>query len=175
MTLSIARIELGYANQFLDAVLRSEKLHRPWVSPPHTAEAVQEFIERCNGDRNLSFVALSETDLVGCINLREIIRGPFQSAFLGFYAFVPFDGKGLMKQAMRLVIAEAFTTHGLHRLEANIQPANERSKRFAQSLGFRYEGFSPDYLKIAGEWRDHERYAMTAEEWNRHPIRPRAL
>ena len=164
--LSIERVELRHGPRFLEAVRRSKKLHAAWVSPPDSPDAVREFVEKCSGDRNISYVAVNhESDLIGCINLNEIVRGPFQSAFLGFYAFVPFDGTGLMKQAMKLVATEAFTTHRLHRLEANIQPSNERSKRFVRSLGFRYEGYSPRYLKIGGQWRDHERYAITVDDW----------
>ena len=55
--------------------------------------------------------------------------------------------------------------HRHHRLEANIQPDNDTSRRLLQRLGFRLEGFSPRYLKIAGRWRDHERWTLTAEEW----------
>jgi len=166
MTLSLQRLQPGHAKQFLEAVARSTPLHRLWVSPPSTPDGFLQFVERYSRDRNISYVALQDGgDLVGCINLNEIIRGAFQSAFLGFYAFVPFAGQGLMKQATRLVLKEAFTVLGLHRLEANIQPANERSKRLVQSLGFRLEGISPRYLNIGGQWCDHERYAITVEHW----------
>jgi ribosomal-protein-alanine N-acetyltransferase len=55
--------------------------------------------------------------------------------------------------------------HGLHRVEANIQPDNLRSIHLVRSLGFRLEGHSPRYLRINGEWKDHDRYALTVEEW----------
>jgi len=166
MTPSLQRLQSSHAAKFLESVARSAKLHHPWVSPPNTPDAFREFVERCGGDRFVSYVAANDNaELIGCINLNEIARGPFQSAFLGFYAFVPFDGKGLMQQAMKLVLAEAFTTHGLHRLQANVQPTNERSKGLVLSLGFRLEGYSPRYLKIGGQWCDHECYAITVEEW----------
>ena len=70
-----------------------------------------------------------------------------------------------MKPALAAVIAISFDNLALHRLEANIQPSNIASIALVKSLGFRLEGYSPRYLKIAGAWQDHERYAITAEEW----------
>jgi ribosomal-protein-alanine N-acetyltransferase len=166
MKLSLERLALHHAPRFLDAVARSQSLHSPWVAPPNDPDTFREFVEKRDGDRHVSYVAVNDdADLVGCINLSEIVRGSFQSAYLGFYAFEPSAGRGLMRKAMQLVLTQVFTTLGLHRLEANIQPNNQRSKRLVESLGFRREGFSPRYLQIADEWRDHERYAITAEEW----------
>jgi ribosomal-protein-alanine N-acetyltransferase len=70
-----------------------------------------------------------------------------------------------MRSALTGLITLAFSEHGLHRLEANIQPENERSCSLIESLGFRLEALSPRYLRIAGVWRDHKRYALTSEEW----------
>jgi len=99
--------------------------------------------------------------------LSQIVRGAFQSAYLGYYAHERHARQGLMREAMAQAVAHAFGPLGLHRLEANIQPANHASIALARSAGFRLEGFSPRYLLIGGRWRDHERYAITAEERRR--------
>lgn len=65
---------------------------------------------------------------------------------------------------MRLTVDYAFWTLGLH-LEANIQPENIASIKLVKRLGFTKEGFSRRYLKVNGEWRDHERWALTVEDW----------
>ncbi len=75
-----------------------------------------------------------------------------------------------MREALGLMLTFAFGDPiddglGLHRLEANIMPENRASLEVVRSLGFRLEGLSRRYLKIAGTWRDHERWALTAEEW----------
>jgi ribosomal-protein-alanine N-acetyltransferase len=101
--------------------------------------------------------------------VNEIVRGLFQSAYLGFYAFAAHRGRGHMFEGMKLVLARVFNRSRLHRLEANIQPRNARSIALVARLGFRREGLSPRYLKVAGRWRDHERWALTVEDWRRRP------
>ena len=163
--ISLRRLHGTQEGQFLEAVKGSRGLHGDWVSPPSTAEEFASHLARHDGLRAISYVAvLDDLELVGCINLGEIVRGAFQSAYLGYYVFEPYAGQGLMRQALSQVIAEAFSVLGLHRLEANIQPANTSSVALVSGLGFRLEGLSPRYLKIAGAWRDHERYAITVED-----------
>lgn len=152
---------------FLQAVRRSTSIFGRWVAPPGSPEQFADYLRRHSKGTGYSFLAKAgDGSLVGCINLNEVIRRAFQSAYLGYYAFEPNHGKGLMKEALSEVIAIAFGELRLHRLEANIQPGNSRSIGLVKSLGFRMEGYSPRYLKIAGEWKDHERYAITCEEWN---------
>jgi ribosomal-protein-alanine N-acetyltransferase len=152
--------------EFLAAVERSRKLHRPWMYPPNTPEEFNAFIQRLGQKTRLGYwVCTEHGDLAGAINISEIVLGNFCSAYLGYYAFAPHNGQGYMKAGLRAVLSEVFERHHLHRLEANIQPGNTASKELVRRLGFRLEGFSPRYLKIGGRWRDHERWAITAEEW----------
>ena len=69
------------------------------------------------------------------------------------------------------MLRHAFGRLGLHRVEANIQPHNQPSRVVAQRNGFQLEGFSPRYLQIAGVWADHERWAITIEDWRAATIR----
>jgi len=70
-----------------------------------------------------------------------------------------------LTEGLALVFDQAFGSLGLHRLEINIQPTNTDSIALARRLGLRKEGVSPKYLNIGGEWRDHERWAVLADEW----------
>lgn len=67
-----------------------------------------------------------------------------------------------MSEGLRQVVRLAFTTLGLHRLEANIQPENVASLALVRACGFQQEGNCPRYLKIRGRWRDHERWTILA-------------
>lgn len=152
--------------EFLEAARRSRTLHRGWVSPPRDRDGYRQYLRRLRGATNDGFfVCLREGGLAGVVNVNEIVRGAFRSAYLGFYAFAPHQGRGYMSQGRRLVVAAMFRPGGLHRLEANIQPTNSRSIALVKRLGFRREGYSRRYLKISGRWRDHERWAITVEDW----------
>lgn len=113
---------------------------------------------------NLGFLVCRAEDgaIAGVINISEIVLGIFRSGYLGYYAFAGFERRGLMREGLQGVVRHAFRKLKIHRLEANIQPGNVASIALAASCGFSKEGYSPRYLKIAGRWRDHERWAILA-------------
>ena len=160
---------------FVAAMRASRKLHRPWIAMPETPEAFDRYLARSRLPTTAFFLArrVEDDELVGFLNISEIVRGNFQSAFLGYGGVAGLAGRGYMTDAMRLVLREAFTTLGLHRLEANIQPGNTASIELARRCGFEHEGFSPRYLKVGGRWRDHERWAIRAETWRTGLVRSR--
>jgi ribosomal-protein-alanine N-acetyltransferase len=157
-----------------DLVRASTRLHRPWIYPPRTPEAWARYLRRSRRGETIAHV-LKRRDtgaIVGVVNMSEVVRGSFSSAYLGFYAHARHARHGFMKEGLQAVIARAFTSLRLHRLEANIQPGNGASKALVKSLGFTREGFSRKYLKVGGRWRDHERWALTREMWKGRPRTP---
>lgn len=152
--------------QILAGNRASRDHHRPFVSPCTDEDGFARWFAVASGEANRSFVArrFEDSALVGVINLSQIARGNFQSAYTGYHGYAETAGRGLMSEALTMVVDRAFGEMGLHRLEANIQPGNLRSIALVARVGFRKEGFSPRYLRIGDEWRDHERWAITVED-----------
>ncbi|MCJ8313144.1 MAG: GNAT family N-acetyltransferase [Saccharospirillaceae bacterium] len=143
----LTEIKVCYENSILT--------HNPWTFAPDNFE---QYLKQ----ENRYFVCESEADaIVGTFHISGIVRGYFQSAYLGYEVFEPYQGKGFMSKGLKLLLKEAFETLKLHRLEANIQPLNTASIKLVLKAGFVKEGFSKNYLKVGGlEWKDHERWAI---------------
>jgi ribosomal-protein-alanine N-acetyltransferase len=159
--------------EFLERSRASRSLHRPWVHAPEDDDAFAALLRSNRDETSERLLVCRREDgaIVGVFNLSQIFYGHLCGAYLGYYAFTPFAGRGYMRDGLRLVLRHAFGPLGLHRLEANIQPGNAASIALVKGAGFRREGFSPRYLKIGGRWRDHERWAILADEVPR-PRRP---
>jgi [ribosomal protein S5]-alanine N-acetyltransferase len=146
---------------------RSKEFHFPWTFPPLNEQECKNYIHRCQNENFEGLMICRSTDnkIIGVANFSQIFYQAFQNAYLGYYDDLDFASQGLMSEGVRLAIDYAFCTLGLHRVEANIQPENIASINLVKRLGFTKEGFSRRYLKINGEWRDHERWAVTVEDW----------
>lgn len=111
---------------------------------------------------------LDDGRLAGLFSLNEIVRGVFQNAYAGWSISADAANQGLGTEGVRALLDIAFRPFpgglGLHRVQANIMPANAPSLRIAEKAGFRREGVAARYLQIAGIWEDHVMLAVTAEE-----------
>lgn len=151
---------------FIETMQKNQDFHFPFIAAPKTSDEFQTYLEKSKKDSEKYFIVWdSNNNIIGVFNVSGITQGVFKSAYLGYYASINYAGKGLMSQALKLVLKEIFTTLDLHRIEANIQPTNTRSIHLATRNGFLKEGFSPRYLKVYGIWKDHLRFALTAEDW----------
>ena len=143
--------------------------------PPGTADAVESrsaFVARCRArerERQLGtgygFGIFADAQLCGEINVNGVQRGPFQSAYVGYWIDQAKAGRGYVPEAVVVLARHAFEDLALHRLQIAIIPRNVASRRVVEKLGFRDEGTARRYLEINGVWEDHIRYAFTSEEW----------
>jgi ribosomal-protein-alanine N-acetyltransferase len=158
------------AEEFVALNRASIKLHRGLVSPPTTPAQFTDFLKRSRQTDSVCFLICRVIDsrIVGAINLSQIFLGGFRSAYLGYYICAPYAGHGYMSEGLRLMLRYSFQRLKLHRLEANIQPRNLVSLALVERAGFVREGYSRRYLKISGQWRDHERWAILSEDWKAH-------
>lgn len=170
----LSRVTRADADALIEANRASQHYHLPWVASFTDQAGFDAWFGCTLSGPNVGLIAREASAaadgvgpvgaIVGVVNLNEIVAGIFQSAYLGYYGMSRFAGRGLMTEALRAAAAYAFGELGLHRLEANIQPDNAASLALARRVGFRKEGYSPRYLRIDGAWRDHERWALLADE-----------
>jgi [ribosomal protein S5]-alanine N-acetyltransferase len=153
--------------EFIALMRASRSFHRPWATAPTDDEAFDAYLADSRRPDFQAMLACRREDraILGFFNLSHITRGSLQSAYLGYAIASAYAHQGYMREGLELVLREAFLNLHLHRIEANIQPGNHASIALARGAGFAREGFSPRYLKIGGRWRDHERWAILAEDW----------
>ncbi|MCU0311342.1 MAG: GNAT family N-acetyltransferase [Acidimicrobiales bacterium] len=139
---------------------------------PDVIEDREAFAVRCSArqrERQLGagygFGIFVDGVFSGEINLSSVQRGPFQSAYVGYWIDERQAGHGYTPEALVAMARFAFEELGLHRIQIAIIPRNTASRRVVEKLGIREEGIAERYLEINGTWEDHVRYGLTVEEW----------
>jgi ribosomal-protein-alanine N-acetyltransferase len=157
---------------------RNERWLTPWEPErtpgmPDVVESLDAFAMRCSArerERQLGtgfgYGIFVGGQLVGEINLSSVQRGPFQSAYIGYWIDQTQAGQAYAPEALVVILRFAFEHLQLHRVQISIIPRNYRSRRVVEKLAIREEGIALRYLEINGVWEDHVRYAITIEEWN---------
>ncbi|HEY5155866.1 MAG TPA: GNAT family protein, partial [Acidimicrobiales bacterium] len=140
---------------------------------PDVIEDRDAFAVRCSArqrERQLGtgygFGIFVDGNFGGEINLSSVQRGPFQSAYVGYWVDEKLAGNGYVPEALVVLCRFVFEELHLHRVQVAIIPRNMASRRVVEKLKLRDEGVAVRYLEINGNWEDHVRHAITAEEWN---------
>lgn len=145
----------------------------PWEAtvPPESGEQVPTFPEmvrrfraEARSGRTIAWAMTLDTRLIGQVTVGGISLGSLRSASIGYWIDSRVAGRGLTPLAVAMACDHCFRVLRLHRIEIVIRPENVASLRVVAKLGFRHEGARPAYLHIDGAWRDHDVYAMNAEE-----------
>jgi len=148
----------------LTAVMRrNQEFMAPWeparpdgyFTEPAVAAITTGLLEARALGHTVPFVIDEDGELAGRITLNNVVRGPFQSASVGYWVDGERGGRGIASAACALIVEYAFGEFGLHRLEAGTLLVNVRSQKVLTNNGFEQYGLAPRYLQIAGEWQDH--------------------
>lgn len=168
--LTLRMLDADEAALVVEFVTRNREHLRPWEPTrteahfrvDHWREMLSTFAADQAAGTHVRRFLLRHGRVIGAVNLNNVVRGAFQSAYLGFSLDAESQGQGLMHEALRAVIDHAFSRDGLylHRIEANHQPHNEKSASVLHHLGFERQGFAKDYLFLDGAWRDHVMLAL---------------
>lgn len=162
-TISLRPIRLEDAAELARAYRDNRAFTAPY-DPPRSESFFTEEGQRTELEQAIAQAAVgarfrymicSEERIVGMISMSNVVRGPFQSANLGYWVAERYNGRGVGTRAVALVVEAAFQEHGLHRLEAGTLLDNIASQRVLRKNGFQEIGIAPRYLFIAGDWRDH--------------------
>lgn len=166
--------------EYLRMEAASEAHSRPWLPAPDPALTPGERFTRAlevhlreekAGTALRRIGILDDGRIATIVSLSQIFRGPFLSCYAGWRTSAECIGQGLCTESMRALLDIAFAEPpdglGLHRVQANIIPANSASLRVAAKLGMRREGLALRYLKIDGRWQDHIMFAILADEFER--------
>lgn len=108
--------------------------------------------------------------VIGSVALNNIVMGALRSCHLGYRMDEKMAGKGYMTEAVDMLTNLAFSEMGIHRIEANIMPSNAASLRVVEKLNFKYEGISPNYLRINGRWEDHVHMVKLNKDMERNQL-----
>ncbi len=168
-------IDKSYAEMVIDYYLRNKSFLEEWEPVKgkefYTKQYQEEQldkelsnIENNNSFRLWVFKKENENRIIGSVGFSNIVRGAFLSCTLGYKSDKDEINKGYITEAIQKGIEIMFNEFGLHRIEANIMPKNNRSLRVVEKLGFYNEGLAYKYLKINNKWEDHIHMVLLNEK-----------
>ena len=170
----IRQLEVSDAAAVLELQIRNKDFFQTYtpmrIEGFYTIEGQVKVIEaniaQSESDSRYSFgIFLNETDkMIGNVALSEILRGPLQSCYIGYYMDQQQNGKGYMTEAVMLAVGFAFKELELHRIEAGVMPHNIRSMKVLEKAGFHKEGIAIKNVKINGKWEDHQVLAIVGAD-----------
>jgi [ribosomal protein S5]-alanine N-acetyltransferase len=91
----------------------------------------------------------------------------FHRADTGYELRPDYWRQGIMSEALRAIIPFAFTTMGLHRIDAVVHEGNERSQGILRKLGFVHEGTLRQRFFLHDRFLDEYRFGLLKDEWQK--------
>lgn len=162
-------LEPRHAKKVLEYYVRNSKFLKEWdptresyfYTASHQKSMLKDDIQDFKNKSQVKFWLITKDtkDIIGNVCFSNIIMGNFKSCYMSYKLDENQINKGYITEAIKKAISVMFNDFGLHRIEVNIIPRNERSLRIMEKLNFVQEGFSKSYLKINDVWEDHVHFA----------------
>ena len=140
-------------------------LDDPWTED-YARKEVERRLYRTGLDseaRSLAVVVEHEGEVIGDLAI-WLNDGTGGKAEIGWVFAPQAAGKGFAAEAAAALIDAAFTHHGLHRIEAQMDARNEASARLCERLGMRREAHLRENWWMKGEWTSTLVYGLLASE-----------
>lgn len=168
---SIRVVRMKDAKKLERLILGNREWLRPWEATnpngPNSFQIraqVRGLLRQMRDHQGLPFVIEYQGNIVGQLNVSNMLFGSVSSAILGYWIAPEFAGRQITPTAVALAIDYLLSVVGLHRVEIDIRPENKASLRIVEKLGLRFEGTKERFIHINGEWCDHYIFAVTIEE-----------
>jgi ribosomal-protein-alanine N-acetyltransferase len=168
---SVRVVRLKDAKRLERLVLGNREWLRPWEATnpdgPNSFDIkaqIRGLLKQMSKQQGLPLVIEHAGQVVGQLNVSNIIYGSVGSCIIGYWIAPEFAGKSITTKAVALTTDYLLNVAGLHRVEIDIRPENSASLRVVEKLGFRYEGLKERFIHINGDWRDHYVFALTLED-----------
>src|SRR5688572_5563141 len=155
----------------LFAVFSDPEVMRYWsdlpMSTPQDADGYIAQIDAHFHDRDLFQWAAEQRTTARVIGTCTLLNvsAAHQRAEIGFALGRQHWGQGLATEIVNALLSFAFETLALHRLEADVDPRNERSLRLLERLGFLREGHLRERYFVGGERQDSVLLALLRRDW----------
>jgi ribosomal-protein-alanine N-acetyltransferase len=150
-----------YCDERVTGQLAIETLHQPYESE----ELISDWAEKFEHKQGIRWGIISKDDdcMIGTCGFDAWL--PALVGGIGFDLGRQCWGKGLMAEALQVVLAYGFEEVGANRIQALVPPENERSSRLLTRLGFHREGILHESGYWKGRFWDQICYAVLKREW----------
>ena len=158
----IRELEVGDAPALARAYRRNWEHLAPWepardasfFTEPGQVTAMAGQLAAARQGLMVPWVVTRGRDIVGRLNLNNIVQGVLRSGALGYWVDAEHLRRGLATGMVEFACEQSLA-RGLHRVEAGTLVHNVASQRVLERCRFVYYGTAPSYLFIGGSWRDH--------------------
>lgn len=169
--LVMRELAVGDGSALAEAYLRNREHLAPWepartatfFTPEWQESEVEVALQRLESGSSLPLVIADGDEIIGRVNLSDIVRSVFLNANLGYWIDVRYTGRGLATTAVGVAL-HAARGLGLHRVQAGTLVHNRASQVVLERNGFERFGLARRYLRIAGEWQDHVLFERLLED-----------